>query len=237
MNYENFKDVTLCHRVVPVNWPVTFKPPSKLTVLELHTFHDALYGDDPPALFRKLTNEEWAASEQDIANGTSNYLVPPFRNNTSPMPTPLLLTDSATASPASDALTSPDDIPSHDTPSEPASSSAGVQGTEDTSSLTQPPDDTSVPSPPEPGPRGGAIISFDGATKGKGKKKAVGKKKTGKEGGKAAKTMAQADVAAKKSSAAAKKGSKSRAKKGGKKGGVAEVPNVSEGNSNSNVSV
>ena len=169
MNYESFVDITLRHRVIPVNWPVTFKPPSKLTVLELHSFHAVLHSDNPPVLFRQLTSAEWAASQEDIANGTSHYLIPPFRDNASPMPTPLLLTGlSGTASPS----TSSDDPPPHNTASPAGSDPAGLTAdartpaSPSTGSLTlQTPqfplsDSSSTPQVQLPGPKGGAVLSF-----------------------------------------------------------------------------
>ena len=241
MNYENFQDVTLRHKVVPVNWPVTFKPPSKLTVLELHSLHTALYSDNPPVLFRKLTNAEWAASEQDIADGTSDYLVPPFRSNAGPMPTPLLLTG------VPDPTTpTPPDAPSHDTPPNDTPSETAAPTTQpaatDQSSLpgSLSPDVSS--NPPVPGPRGGAVILFDGMTA-KAPRKPKGKKKTAaeKQAEKAAKKRAQAiekaaaKEAAKAAKAAAKKASAAAKKSGAKKGGAKKGGAKDSGKTASNV--
>ena len=249
MNYENFKDIAARVRVIPMNWPVSFKPPARLAVLELHALHTVLYSGNPPVLFRKLTNAEWALPEQAILDGTSPYLVPPFLHNALPMPGPLQLTGLAT--PASDEA-----LPPSDPTATPSSDPAQPAHTED-NDPSLPPSPSSLPSqlaqnlqvpdvslPPVPGPRGGAIISFGEKPKktpAKRKKKqtavereaakkakAIEKEaaKAAKEAAKAAKEAEkQAKAASKKKSAGKKKAAGQAGKKSGKK---AQSQKVSE---------
>ena len=245
MNYEKFKDIAARHRVVPMNWPVTFKPPSKLTVLELHTLHSVLCSENPPVLFRKLTNAEWTLSGQAILNGTSPYLVPPFLHNAPPMPAPLLLTGFSTPASEAEPPSGPSVATAVPGPLDPAAS-AHTTGDDHSSLPTQPSpvlgqDNNS--SPPGPGPRGGAIISFGDKPKkapAKQKKKQTAEEKEArkkaqaiaKETQKAIKELEKQAKAAEKKAAAAKKkatGKKaSGGKKGGKKGGKVQSQNVAD---------
>ncbi|KAK7682016.1 hypothetical protein QCA50_014980 [Cerrena zonata] len=88
MNYENFGSITKRSRIVYQNWPVSFCSPVRLSVLELHTLHNLLHGSDPPPLFRKLTNAEYALFEATITKGTLQTLPPPPPIN---IPVPTLL--------------------------------------------------------------------------------------------------------------------------------------------------
>ena len=252
MIYESFEDITLRHKVIPVSWPVTFKPPSKLAVLELHLLHSLLYSDNPPVLFRKLTTAEWAASEKDIANGTSPYLVPPFLGNALHVPTPLLLNGpSNPADPTSSAP--PGNAPCDDvnTPGSDVPSAPNTQGDDTVSPSPTSTDPNAIPPVPGPGPRGGHVVSFNDKPKkaaktGKKRKtaaereaenKAKAIQKAAQKAAKAAEKQAEAaakkaEAAAKKAKAAAKKTSKKGGKKAGKKAGKKVVSGVAtEGSS------
>ena len=152
MNYESFGNITKQHRLIHSHWPVTFSPPSKLSVLELHTLHSTLFGSDPPALFRKLTDTEWKDFLHALQTGTT-FVVPEPPNTT--------------GVPARRLLASPNNPPpseGNDDPLQPPPEPARHEDAEPAPPQPIPPRaDPNVPPPPGhilQAPRGGAIVNF-----------------------------------------------------------------------------
>ena len=230
MNYENFADVSKRHRVIYQNWPVEFIPPSRLTVLELHALHTILHSENPPTLFRKLTNAQWALLEDHIIanDGKCTLQLPPA--DTPVLPNSHLLTGLTNPATPPDTPVTPPDAPApppgteHDIAMPHTSSQSlnpGVSGTVNTPADVQP----AVPAPPleptGPGPRGGTRISFNDkpAPKSKKTRKTAAQKEAAKKTQMLQKEVEKAQNAAKsaskKAGAAAKKSN--RRGKGGKK--------------------
>ena len=77
MNYENFGSITKRLRIVYQTWPVTFITPAKLSVAEVHTFHELLHSEDPPVLYRKVTKTEWDLYHARLIESGSAADLPP----------------------------------------------------------------------------------------------------------------------------------------------------------------
>lgn len=157
MNYENFGEIIKRHQVTRQNWPIpTFCTPSKLPVLELHTLHGVLHASDPPSLFRKLTNDEWALVQAEIAKGGSYNDLPSSIVPSLP-PRLLLMGPGPSPSATSDEPDSPPTTssPSHAPPSPPTIEPQAPPP-------APPPDSPPTPQPPL-GAAGGVVVSLNQA--------------------------------------------------------------------------
>ena len=161
MNYENFGDIVKRHRVTRQNWPIpTFCTPSKLPVLELHALHGVLNADNPPSLFRKLTEAEWALVQAEIAKGGSYNDLPP--SIIPPLPPRLLLMGPGPSH--SDGTSDDPDTPPSTTP---APQDPQAPPLPPSPPPTIDPSDPAPDSPPTPQPpltaNGGVVISLNKA--------------------------------------------------------------------------